>query len=60
MRKTNKGKKPASKPEVPLQNHFAVPYAEKGKETITGKLSKLSKAARSAPHCITTTMTKKK
>jgi len=33
---------------------------EKEKETITGKSSKLSKAARPPPQCITTTATKKK
>lgn len=49
IRKTNRTKKPASKLEVPLQNHFTVLQTEE-KETISAKLSELSKAARPAPH----------
>ena len=59
-RKTHKRKKPAPKPEVHVQNCFMVLHIEKEKETITGKSSKLSKAARPPPQCITTTATKKK
>jgi len=58
--KVNRRKKPSSKPEVPLQNHFMVLQAEKEKETVTGKSSELNKAPRPAPHCITTAAAKKK
>lgn len=50
VRKTNRRKKPDSKPEVPLQNHFKVLQTEEEKETATGKLAELSKADRPAPH----------
>lgn len=60
MRKINRRKKLASKSEVLLQNHFMALQAEKEKETVTGKLSELSKAARPSPRCITTTPSKKK
>lgn len=58
--KVNRRKKPSSKPEVPLQNHFMVLQAEKEKETVTGKSSELKKEPRPAPHCITTAAAKKK
>jgi len=60
MRKTNSRRKPASTPEVPLQYHFKILQAEMEKETIIGKSSELSKAARPAPHCMRATATKKK
>jgi len=55
-----RGKKPAPKPEVPLQKHFTVLQAEKEEGTTAGKSSELSKAASPAPGGTTTTAAKKR